>query len=72
MNGKFTYCLDPYLGTNYHLLSDVKYSKIEVVKKELPNFKSYKNKYLNKEIQKNLKQSNFNKLLSMTAITCRS
>ena len=62
IDGKFV-CLDPYLGTNYHLLSDVKYSKIEVVKKELPNFKSYKNKYLNKKIQKNLKQSNFNKFI---------
>ena len=32
VDGKFV-CLDPYLGTNYHLLSDVRYSKIEVIKK---------------------------------------
>ena len=41
VDGKFV-CLDPYLGTNYHLLSDVRYSKIEVIKKTLPLFKSNK------------------------------
>ena len=29
IDGKFL-CLDPYLGTNYHLLSHVKYSKLEI------------------------------------------
>ena len=62
IDGKFV-CLDPYLGTNYHLLSDVKYSKIEVIKKNNPIFKSTKKKYLNDKINKNLKISNFRKFI---------
>ena len=62
IDGKFV-CLDPYLGTNYHLLSDVKYSKIEVIKKNNPIFKSQKKKYLNDKINKNLKISNFRKFI---------
>ena len=63
VDGKFV-CLDPYLGTKYHLLSDVKYSKIEVIKKYKPNFKSSKKKYLNDKIHKNIKISNFRKFIS--------
>ena len=37
LDGKFV-CVDPYLGTKYHLLSDVKHSKLEVVKSLFPNF----------------------------------
>ena len=62
IDGKFV-CLDPYLGTNYHLLSDVKYSKIEVIKKNNPIFKSKKKKYLNDKINKNIKLSNFKKFI---------
>ena len=62
MDGKFV-CLDPYLGTKYHLLSDVKNSKIEIVKKKFPIFNSYKKKYLNNKINKNIKISNFNKFI---------
>ena len=62
IDGKFV-CLDPYLGTNYHLLSDVKNSKIEVIKKNKPIFKSKKRKYLNDKIHKNLKISNFKKFV---------
>lgn len=62
IDGKFV-CLDPYLGTKYHLLSDVKYSKIEVIKKHNPIFKSSKKKYLNDKINKNLKISNFKKFI---------
>ena len=62
IDGKFV-CLDPYLGTNYHLLSDVKYSKIEVVKKYNPMFRSVKKKYLNDKINRNLKISNFKKFI---------
>ena len=62
IDGKFV-CLDPYLGTNYHLLSDVKYSKIEVIKKNNPIFKSVKKKYLNDKINKNIKLSNFKKFI---------
>lgn len=63
VDGKFV-CLDPYLGTNYHLLSDVRYSKIEVIKKTLPLFKSNKKKYLDNNIHKNLNISNFKKFIS--------
>ncbi len=63
IDGKFV-CLDPYLGTKYHLLSDVKYSKIEVIKKKHPIFKSIKKKYLNDKINKNLKISNFKKFIN--------
>ena len=62
MDGKFV-CLDPYLGTKYHLLSDVKHSKIEIVKKKFPIFNSYQKKYLNNKINKNVKISNFNKFI---------
>ena len=63
IDGKFV-CLDPYLGTNYHLLSDVKHSKIEVIKKKKPIFKSIKKKYLNDKLHKNLKISNFKKFIN--------
>tara|TARA_B100000029_G_C17515413_1_gene937899 strand:+ start:93 stop:1130 length:1038 start_codon:yes stop_codon:yes gene_type:complete len=62
IDGKFV-CIDPYLGTKYHLLSDVKYSKVEVVKKKLPIFKSSKKKYLNGKIHKNIKRSNFHNFI---------
>ena len=62
IDGKFV-CLDPYLGTNYHLLSDVKHSKIEVIRKNKPAFKSNKKKYLNDKLHKNLKISNFKKFI---------
>jgi D-amino-acid oxidase len=62
MDGKFV-SLDPYLGTQYHLLSDVKYSKIEVVKKIFPIFKSYKKKFINKGLIQNIKISNFSKFI---------
>ncbi|WP_075522122.1 FAD-dependent oxidoreductase [Candidatus Pelagibacter communis] len=63
VDGKFV-CLDPYLGTNYHLLSDVKHSKIEIVKKKIPIFQSTKKRYLDNKIHKNLKISNFKKFIS--------
>lgn len=62
VDGKFV-CLDPYLGTKYHLLSDVKYSKIEVIEKYKPFFISSKKRYLNNTIIKNLKISNFKKFI---------
>jgi hypothetical protein len=59
IDGKFV-SLDPYLGTPYHLLSDVHYSKIEIIKKGyFPKFKDFRKKYLNKGIVKNIKVSNF-------------
>ena len=61
--GKFV-CIDPYLGTNYHLLSDVKLSKLEVIKSKYPNFKNKNQIYLNKGIIKNKKLSKFDKVIS--------
>ena len=63
MDGQFV-CVDPYLGTKYHLLSDVKFSKIEVVNKKLANFKSFKFKYVNNKLNKNIKISNFKKFIN--------
>ena len=58
IDGDFV-CVDPYLGTNYHLLSDVKLSKLETMISKFPRFKSYKSKFLNKGIIKNIKYSKF-------------
>ena len=58
IDGDFV-CVDPYLGTNYHLLSDVKLSKLETVISKFPRFKSYKSKFLNKGIIKNINISKF-------------
>lgn len=63
LDGKFV-SLDPYLGTNYHLLSDVEFSKIEIVKDFFPIFKSSKSKFVNKGIIKNIKLSRFHKFIN--------
>ena len=60
LDGNFV-CLDPYLGTKYHLLSDVKNSKLEVNNSIFPNFKHKNKRYLNKGVIKNIKLSNFEK-----------
>ena len=62
LDGKFV-SLDPYLGTNYHLLSDVKNSKLEVVEGYYPKFKSYKKRFINKGIIKNIKVSKFSQFI---------
>lgn len=58
LDGEFV-CIDPYLGTNYHLLSDVKYSKLEVIQGIYPKFKHENKKYLNAGLVKNIKNSKF-------------
>ena len=63
IDGNFV-CCDPYLGTNYHLLSDVYYSKIEIKKCKEYKFKSNKRKFANKTPKKNLKFSNFSKFIN--------
>ena len=62
MDGDFV-CVDPYLGTDYHLLSDVKLSKLETITSIYPNFKSNKKKFLNKGIIKDIKISRFKKFI---------
>ena len=41
LDGQFV-CLDPYLGTNFHLLSDNINSKLEITKSYYPEFKNYR------------------------------
>ena len=63
LDGKFV-CLDPYLGTKYHLLSDNQNSKIEVVKSIFPNFKSSMKTHVNKIPRKINAKTRFNKFIS--------
>ena len=62
LDGNFI-CVDPYLGTNYHLVSQVKKSKLEVIKNKFPHFKNYKKKYLNKGQINNKKISMFREFI---------
>ena len=62
MDGKFL-CVDPYLGTPYHLLSHVKHSKIQIIKKKFCNFSKENNKQLIIEKKSNTKNSNFKKFI---------
>ena len=67
IDGKFV-CVDPYLGTNYHLLSDVKLSKLETKIGNFPTFKDKKKQYLNKGMIKNIKASRFNQFINRSSI----
>ena len=58
LDGKFV-SLDPYLGSNFHLLSDVQDSKLEVIENYYPTFKSSKKRFVNQGIIKNIKVSRF-------------
>ena len=66
IDGKFV-CVDPYLGTDYHLLSDVKLSKLETKIGKFPIFKNKNKKYLNKGIIKNIKISRFDKFINRSS-----
>lgn len=61
LDGKFG-CVDPYLGTNYHLLSDNLLSKIEITRGYLPIFKNFKKKFINKGLVYELKNSKFKEI----------
>ena len=63
LDGKFV-SLDPYVGTNYHLLSDVKNSKLEICEGTFPKFKNFKKMYINRGIIKNIKVSKFKKFIN--------
>ena len=63
LNGKFL-CVDPYIGTKYHLLSHVKYSKIKILKSVFCNFPKKYKKYFKSQNKKNKKISQFNKVIS--------
>ena len=62
LDGKFV-SLDPYLGTSYHLLSDVKNSKLEIVEDYYPKFNNRNKRFINKGIIKNIKVSKFLKFI---------
>ncbi len=66
VDGSFV-CVDPYLGTNYHLLSDVRNSKLETRIGKFPYFKNDNRKYVNKGIIKNLKVSKFKSFISRSS-----
>jgi len=60
-------CVDPYLGTRYHLLSDVKLSKLEVKIGKFPTFKNINKKYINKGIVKNIRTSQFSNFIKRSS-----
>ena len=55
LDGNFL-CVDPYVGTKFHLLSHVSYSKIKIINSLYPNFSKRFNKLLSREKLKNLKE----------------
>jgi len=67
IDGKFV-CVDPYLGTKYHLLSDVKLSKLETIVGKFPIFKNKNKKFLNKGIIKNKRISRFEDFIERSSI----
>ena len=67
IDGKFV-CVDPYLGTKYHLLSDVKLSKLETIVGKFPVFKNKNKKFLNKGIIKNKRISRFEDFIERSSI----
>ena len=66
VDGNFV-CVDPYVGTNYHLLSDVKNSKLETRIGKFPIFKHKNKKFINKGIIRNIKISKFNNFIKRTS-----
>ena len=62
IDGQFV-CLDPYLGTKYHLLSHNKFSKIDVKKSKYPIFSNKRKKYLNLGLVKKKKISKYNEFI---------
>ena len=62
-DGKFV-CLDPYLGTNYHLLSDVLHSKLEIKEGYYPKFHNIKKKLVNNKSLNIQKKTEFKKFIN--------
>ncbi len=63
MDGNFL-CLDPYIGTKYHLLSHVKFSKLKVINGYYSKFpKKYDKKLILTKL-KNIKESKFKDFIS--------
>ncbi len=66
VDGNFV-CVDPYLGTKFHLLSDVKLSKLETIIGKFPVFKNKNKKFLNKGIIKNINISRFKMFINRSS-----
>jgi D-amino-acid oxidase len=62
LDGNFL-CIDPYIGTKYHLLSHVKYSKIKILNSVYPNFSKKLNKLLDYGKLENLKGTAYDKII---------
>ena len=67
IDGNFV-CCDPYIGTKFHLLSDVSNAKIEVLKNRFPNFKSSKKIYINSKPKKRFKLSLFDNFVDKSSL----
>ena len=63
IDGKFL-CIDPFLGTKFHLLSSNKFSKIEVKEGFFPKFNSRKKILINKGLIANKNLSGFKKYIN--------
>lgn len=57
---------DPFVGTNYHLLSAVSQSKIETINGKYPRFKSTKRKLVDQNFSLDFKKSNFKKFINFS------
>ena len=66
VDGNFV-CVDPYVGTNYHLLSDVKNSKLETKIGKFPLFKHKNKKFINKGLIRDIKISQFNNFIKRSS-----
>ena len=62
IDGQFL-CIDPFIGTNYHLLSSNKYSKLEISKGFFPKFKSNLKHFIHKGLIKKKNIPNFKRVL---------
>ena len=62
LDGNFL-CIDPYVGTKYHLLSHVKYSKIKILNSIYPNFSKKLKNLLDHGRLKNLKGTRYDKII---------
>ena len=55
------------MGTNYHLLSDVKLSKLETIVGKFPIFKHKNKKFVDKGLIKNIKISQFKNFIKRSS-----
>ena len=66
IDGDFV-CCDPYLGTPFHLLSDVINSKIKIIKNKFPNFDLPQKKFINKIPKKRLNLTRYKSFIKKSS-----